>query len=81
MCLAAARIGETDTFDEGVRRLEAVADDEWARSNIAHVRGFSARLQGKLPMRRISFESRIGFRLGTFQRRGRSPQSAWHGAT
>ena len=50
MCLAAARIGETDTFDEGVRRLEAVADDEWARSNIAHLRGFSARLQGKLPI-------------------------------
>ena len=50
MCLAAAEIGEMDTFDEGIRRLEAVADDEWAKSNIAHLRGFSARLQGKLPI-------------------------------
>ena len=49
MCLAAARIGESDTFDEGIRHLEAVTDDDWARSNIAHLRGFNARLQGKLP--------------------------------
>ena len=50
MCLAAARIGEMETFDEGVRRLELVAGDEWVKSNIAHLRGFSARVQGKLPI-------------------------------
>jgi hypothetical protein len=34
MCLAAARTGETGTFDEGIKRLGAIADDKWARSNI-----------------------------------------------
>jgi tetratricopeptide (TPR) repeat protein len=50
MCLAAARTGETGTFDEGIKHLEAVANDDWARSNIGHLKGFNARLQGKLPI-------------------------------
>jgi hypothetical protein len=50
MCLAAARTGETGTFDEGIKRLETIAGDEWARSNIFHVKGFNARLQGNLPI-------------------------------
>jgi tetratricopeptide (TPR) repeat protein len=49
MCLAAARVGDAVTFDEGIRRLEQVADDSWAKSNIAHLRGFSARFHGNLP--------------------------------
>ena len=61
MCLAAARIAETETFDEGIRRLEAVAGDEWARSNIAFLRGFSARFRGNLPAAEESF--RESYRL------------------
>jgi tetratricopeptide (TPR) repeat protein len=49
MCLPAARIGDIETFREGIARLEAGARDDWARSNIAFLRGFNERMMGNPP--------------------------------
>jgi Flp pilus assembly protein TadD len=49
LCLASARLGESDIFLEGIGKLEAKAKDSWTRSNIAFLRGFDARLKGNLP--------------------------------
>ncbi len=49
MCLSAARIGNLEIFDEGIAKLEVVAKDDWAKSNIAFLKGFNLRLKGNLP--------------------------------
>jgi tetratricopeptide (TPR) repeat protein len=49
MCLPASRIGDVATFDEGIERLEIAANDEWARSNVAFLRGFNKRMRGNPP--------------------------------
>ncbi len=49
LCLAAARLGEATTFESGIAKLEAVAKDDWAKSNIAFLKGFNLRLKGNLP--------------------------------
>ncbi|MBA4097646.1 MAG: hypothetical protein C0484_12880 [Rhodospirillum sp.] len=49
MCLAAARIGDVATFDDGLRRLKAKASGDWALSNVAFLQGFHSRFQGNLP--------------------------------
>jgi tetratricopeptide (TPR) repeat protein len=48
MCLAAARQGEKELFAEGIRKLQAVAKNDWAKSNIAFLQGFNLRLKGNL---------------------------------
>jgi len=49
MCLPASRIGDAPAFDEGIQRLERAASDNWARSNVAFLRGFNERMQGNVP--------------------------------
>ena len=55
MCLSAARIEETDTFDDGIAKLESAAKDKWARSNIAFLKGFNFRFKGNLPQAETLF--------------------------
>ena len=55
LCLAAARVGETDTFQKGINRLRHVAKDDWAKSNIAFLEGFHSRMQGNLPQAETFF--------------------------
>jgi tetratricopeptide (TPR) repeat protein len=55
LCLAAARVGETSTFEDGIKRLHSVAKNDWAKSNIAFLQGFNFRLQGNLPQAETYF--------------------------
>jgi tetratricopeptide (TPR) repeat protein len=48
VCLAAARIGRDDIFDEVINKLEKSANDDWGRSNVAYLKGFRARNKGHL---------------------------------
>ncbi|MEX2167036.1 MAG: hypothetical protein WD852_08470 [Methyloceanibacter sp.] len=61
MCLAAARIGQSATFDIGIRRLVDTAGDQWSRSNIAFLRGFNERMKGHQPIAEQHF--REAYRL------------------
>jgi tetratricopeptide (TPR) repeat protein len=61
LCLSAARLGEEDVFQEGIRRLEADAKDDWAKSNVAFLKGFNLRLRGSLPAAEAEF--REAYRL------------------
>jgi tetratricopeptide (TPR) repeat protein len=49
MCLAAARLGDQETFESGIKKLEGRAKDDWAKSNIAFLKGFNWRFRGNLP--------------------------------
>jgi tetratricopeptide (TPR) repeat protein len=48
-CLSAARLGEQQIFDEGITKLAAAAKTDWARSNIAFLKGINLRFKGSLP--------------------------------
>lgn len=61
LCLSAARLGEEDVFQQGIRQLEADAADDWARSNVAFLKGFNLRLKGSLPSAETEF--RESYRL------------------
>lgn len=61
LCLSAARLGEEDVFQQGIRQLEADAADNWARSNVAFLKGFNLRLKGSLPAAEAEF--RESYRL------------------
>lgn len=62
MCLAAARLGEGQVFDDGIARLASAAHDDWARSNVAFLRGFNLRMHGNLPQAETEF--RESYRVG-----------------
>jgi hypothetical protein len=49
MCLAASRRSENGIFEDGIRKLEQLASDNWAKSNVAFLRGFNERMKGRLP--------------------------------
>ena len=55
ICLSAARLGQTETFEESIAKLERVARDDWARSNVGFLKGFNFRLKGNLPRAETSF--------------------------
>ncbi|WP_298369049.1 TIR domain-containing protein [Azospirillum sp.] len=55
MCLASARIGEKDSFDEGIKKLELYSSDDFARSNISYLKGFNFRMRGNLPQAEDNF--------------------------
>lgn len=55
ICLSAARIGESATFENAIKKLEHAAKDDWAKSNVAFLKGFNARMQGNLPQAEILF--------------------------
>jgi len=47
--LSAARLDQSDDFDFGLGILKALPRDEWVRSMIEFLKGFNARLNGRLP--------------------------------
>lgn len=49
VCLAAARIDEEETFHGAIRKLEQYATTNYARSNIAYLKGFRLRMRGQFP--------------------------------
>lgn len=61
LCLSASRIGEDGTYLEGMTVLLRSANDDWARSNIAYLKGFNFRFKGNLPDAETEF--REAFRL------------------
>jgi len=48
-CLSAARLGEQQIFDEGIAKLIAAAKTDWAKSNVAFLKGINLRFKGSLP--------------------------------
>ncbi len=55
LCLAASRIGDSNVFEEGIKLLSGVAKDDWAKSNVAFLKGFNLRMQGNLPQAELFF--------------------------
>lgn len=49
LCLSAARLGDAEAFNEGIRPLTAAARDDWEKSNVAFLEGFNLRLKGSFP--------------------------------
>jgi len=66
MCLSAARIGDSATFEMGIGRLAQAATDKWARSNIAFLRGFNERMKGHLPSAEEHFRDAWGLSPGNY---------------
>ena len=66
LCLASARVGEQETFSEGIGILEANARNDWAKSNVAFLKGFNARLKGHLPVAEEQFRRAYGLSPGNF---------------
>jgi tetratricopeptide (TPR) repeat protein len=54
-CLAAARLGEQQIFDEGIAKLTGAAKTDWAKSNIAFLKGINLRFKGNLPQAETLF--------------------------
>lgn len=56
LCLAAARIGNDEVFDQAIGKLRARANDDWTRSNVAYRQGFQLRMRGRLPAAQDLFQ-------------------------
>lgn len=54
-------MGKALLFDEGIKKLEQTAKDDWAKSNVAFLKGFNFRLKGNLPKAEEYF--RIAYEL------------------
>ena len=48
VCLSATRLNEQATFDEVIRKLAAAANDGWSKANVDFLRGFNARVRGRV---------------------------------
>lgn len=55
LCLSASRLGDDDTFNTGIARLEAHAKTDWAKSNVAFLKGFNLRFKGRLAEAEAAF--------------------------
>lgn len=64
MCLSAARISDTETFNQGIGRLVDAAGDKWSKSNIAFLRGFNERMKGHQPAAELHFREAYKFSPG-----------------
>ncbi len=64
MCLPAARTGDLDAFEEGIRKLKSLKGNNWVKSNIAFFEGFNARLKGRLPAAEEFFRHSYDFSPG-----------------
>ena len=49
LCLAGSRLGDETAFTGGIRQLIGTAGDDWAKSNVAFLKGFNLRMNGRLP--------------------------------
>jgi tetratricopeptide (TPR) repeat protein len=56
LCLASARTGTDEVFDNAITKLRSRASDDWARSNIFYLDGFRERMRGKLPAAQELFQ-------------------------
>ena len=56
LCLSAARLGEDATFSDGMHGLERISTTDWAKSNVAFLKGFNERLKGNLPVAERLFD-------------------------
>ncbi len=64
ICLAASRIGDAQTFEGAIKKLQDAAKDDWAKSNIAFLKGFNTRMQGNLPQAEVFFRESYGLSPG-----------------
>lgn len=64
LCLAAARTGEDEIFDNAIARLRTRASDDWARSNVSYLEGFRQRMRGRLPAAQELFQKAYDFHRG-----------------
>ncbi|WP_137043881.1 toll/interleukin-1 receptor domain-containing protein [Pseudolabrys sp. FHR47] len=55
LCLSASRLGDDQTFNNGISQLEAKANTEWGGSNLAFLKGFNLRFKGQLAEAEKSF--------------------------
>ena len=66
LCLASACVGKQNTFSEGIEVLGAMARNDWAKSNVAFLKGFNARLKGHLPEAKGLFRTAYDLSPGNF---------------
>ena len=66
MCLSSARLGDTATFDIGIRRLVDAAEDNWSKSNVAFLRGFNERMRGHQPAAETHFREAYELSPGNY---------------
>jgi len=64
LCLAAARSGEDEIFDNAIAKLRTRASDDWAQSNVAYLEGFRQRMHGRLPAAQELFQKACDFHRG-----------------
>lgn len=66
MCLSAARIGDSATFELGIVRLVSTAGDSWSKSNVAFLRGFNERMKGHHPVAEGFFREAYSLSPGNY---------------
>ncbi|MXY42068.1 MAG: TIR domain-containing protein [Rhodospirillaceae bacterium] len=66
LCLAAARIGDDQTFQQGLSKLKPTAMDDWSKSNVSFLQGFNSRLKGHLPNAEVFFREAYNLSPGNF---------------
>jgi len=64
LCLAGARAGENEVVDRAIKKLEDRANDDWARSNVAFLKGFRLRMRGQLPAAQDLFQTAYDYHNG-----------------
>jgi tetratricopeptide (TPR) repeat protein len=64
LCLSASRLGDDQTFNTGITRLESQAKTDWARSNVAFLKGFNLRFKGRLAEAEACFREAHKFSPG-----------------
>lgn len=48
LCLSSARLGKQDVFEDGISKLKSVAKDNWSKANVEFLKGFYARIRGRI---------------------------------
>ena len=66
LCLASARLGLAQDFDDGISILRTRVNDPWAASNLNFLLGFNARMNGNLPEAELYMREAYRFSPGNF---------------
>lgn len=64
LCLAAARTGDDAVFAKAITKLQGRANNDWARSNLAYLKGFQLRMKGRLPAAQDLFQEACNYHSG-----------------
>ena len=64
LCLSASRMGDVETFNAGIARLESSAKTDWAKSNVAFLKGFNSRFKGNLAQAEEAFREAYNYSPG-----------------